>query len=367
MGHAVLMKTLDLLHRWTGGLIGLVLVVLGVTGTILLYRDSFVMLPHAVDRQVQSTEAIISAVETIMADPSGRPASILFAREGFGLNLLTWPDRSGAYADQSGQIVIRWASHWQRPELFLFDLHHHLLAGETGEIVAGVAGLCALFFVISGTILWWRTRATFAWRVLPARMTRPAILRHHRDLGVVMAPLLLLSAFTGVSMIFPVVSAVVIGPATPAVLAQSGKAPEVAPAALAQRPNWRGMIATARQRHPDAEIRLIALPREPGGLITMRMKQPAEWLPNGRTTLWFAPDSGRLVEARDALRLPREAQWYNTLYPLHAAKVGGLTYRLVMTLVGLTLTLLGSLTVWSFWFRRRPVKRMRVSEPVAAE
>ncbi|MFX6803769.1 PepSY-associated TM helix domain-containing protein, partial [Acinetobacter baumannii] len=85
----------------------------------------------------------------------------------------------------------------ERPELFLFDLHHHLLAGETGEIVAASAGLCGLFFVISGAILWWRTRRTFEFRLIPRRLSRPAILRHHRDLGIVFAPLLALVMFTG--------------------------------------------------------------------------------------------------------------------------------------------------------------------------
>ena len=32
---------------------------------------------------------------------------------------------------------------------------------------------------------------------------------------------------------------------------------------------------------------------------------------------------------------------------------GGLAYRLVMTVSGLALALLGSLAVWTFWFKRR--------------
>ncbi len=128
------------------------------------------------------------------------------------------------------------------------------------------------------------------------------------------------------------------------------------------------VVTAARQRFPDAEIRIIALPREKGGPITLRMKQPAEWLPNGRTTLWFAPESGRLVEARDALKLPGAAQWFNMAYPLHAAKAGGLPYRLLLTVVGVAPSLMGSLTVWTSRFRRKPAQRgSRLRAPVAAE
>jgi hypothetical protein len=45
---------------------------------------------------------------------------------------------------------------------------------------------------------------------------------------------------------------------------------------------------------------------------------------------------------------------YNSVYPVHAAKVGGVPYTAVMTASGLALTLLGSLAVYGFWsFRGR--------------
>ncbi|AOG02412.1 pepSY-associated TM helix family protein [Blastomonas sp. RAC04] len=362
------MRQLDWLHRWTGGLIGLVLAMLGLSGTVLLHRDAWIMLPHAHDTQVADNAAVVGALEAIMADPHSRPGSVLFATQSLGLNRLTYADGSGAYTDQSGAVVSRWDTVWGRPELFLFDLHHHLLAGDTGEWLIGLAGLCGLFFVLSGLVLWWRTRRTFRFRLLPSRLTRPAILWHHRDMGVVLAPLLLLAIFTGTSMIFRPVAALVLGPSAPATIGAALKAPEPAPTPLADQPDWRQIVRTARQLFPDAEIRLISLPKQDGGPITMRMKQPEEWLPNGRTMLWFASDTGRLIEARNALLLPSQVQWFNTFYPLHAAKVGGLPYRLVMTLVGLALTLLGSLTVWTFWFRRRPSTRHAESRrPVTVE
>jgi uncharacterized iron-regulated membrane protein len=233
----------------------------------------------------------------------------------------------------------------------LFDFHHHLFASDTGEIIIGVAALCGIFFVISGVFLWWRTRRTFAFRLWPKRMSRPAIVRQHRDLGVVVAPLLLLSLFTGAVMIFRPVSAVLIGPSGTAAVDKALKPPKKRDAQLAERPDWRGMIETARRRFPDGEFRIVSLPRGDSGMIMIRMKQPAEWLPNGRSTLWFAADTGQLVEARDALAQPASVQTYNLFYPLHAATVGGLAWRLAMTLSGLALALLGSLVVWTFWFK----------------
>lgn len=356
------MRLLDLLHRWLGGTFGLLLAVLGVSGALLVHKDLWVGVPGARDAQVQDTAALVAAVESLMADPDIRPLSINFATRTFGLDRLSYAGEAGAYADQTGRIVERWDSQWERPEVWLFDLHHHLFSGDTGETVAGVAGVAGMAFVVTGLILWWPLRRSFQFRVLPKSASRFPVLRHHRDWGAMLAPVLALSLVTGTIMVFRPVTDLVLGPGAAVEVEASLKGPPPRDAKLADAPDWRGMIETARRMHPDAEVRILSLPRGDSGLITLRLRQPREWLPNGRTTLWFAADTGELVAARDALDLPPRAQAYNALYPLHAAKVGGLPYRLLMTLSGLTLGLFGTLTVWTFWFqRRRP--RPRVARP----
>mgnify|MGYP001758584566 FL=1 len=358
------MKLLDSLHRWTGGLIGLLLALLGLTGTILIHRDAWVMLPHAGDVQVQDTAVLAVTTQRLMQGlmqgpmqgDGPQPRAITYAGADFGLDRLAFADGAGAYVTQTGDPVARWDSQWQRPELWLSDLHQHLFAGDAGETVIGIAGLCGLFFVVSGSVLWWRTRRTFEWRLWPARMTRPAILRHHRDLGIVVAPLLALSLVTGAVLVFRPLSAVLLGPGAPQEIDRKLAAPKAQARALSPDLDWAEMIIAARARFPDAEVRSLSLPRGQSGLITLRMRGPGEWLPNGRTTVWFAADSGRIVATRDAADLPARVRGYNLLYPLHAAKVGGLAFRLVMSLSGLAPSLLGTLAVWTFWFRR-PVRR----------
>jgi uncharacterized iron-regulated membrane protein len=157
-------------------------------------------------------------------------------------------------------------------------------------------------------------------------------------------------------LVFRPLSAVLFGPDAPRTIAASLQGPPSRPGPLADTLDWPGMIRAGRARFPDAEVRSLSLPRKGNGLITLRMKRSREWLPNGRTTVWFAAEDGHLVAARDAAALPRAARAYNLLYPLHAAEVGGLPFRVLMTLSGLALGLLGSLTVWTFWFRRPKAK-----------
>lgn len=351
------MRLIDLLHRWTGGIVGLILAPMGASGVVLIHKNAWIGIPHAGDARVDDPAAIATATERLMALPGKSPEGIIYASDGFGLHLLRLGQGAGAYADQTGTIVTRWSSQWQRPEAWIFDFHHHLFTGDIGETVIGIAGLCAILFIVTGTILWWRTRRTFRLRLVPKRMSRPAILMHHRDLGIIAAPLLLLSALTGTMMIFKPVAAIVVAPfSPPAEVTASMAAPKLTSGPLTLRPDWRGMLAVAKTRFPDAQVRILTLPRKPGDPISLRMKRAAEWLPNGRTTLWFDAADGRLLFERDALAMPPGAQVFNAAYPLHAAKVGGLAYRLLMTLTGLAMTMLGSFAVWTFWFRRPHVR-----------
>lgn len=347
------MRIIDLLHRWTGGIVGLVLAVLGLSGALLLHKHVWIMAPHARDPLVKDVSGLGATVTRLMTESADRPGQIRFASEDFGLHQLVYGGGVGAYADQAGNIVTRWESQWERPEIWLFDLHHHLFAGHVGETIAGLMGLVGIGFIVTGAILWWRLRQAFAFRLWPARMSRPAIVRQHRDLGIVLSPLLFLSLVTGAMIVLRPVAGLLLSPWTPpAEIRASMAPPDVKGGPLAARLDWTAMLGEAQRRYPDAELRVLSLPREEGDLISLRVRQPEEWLPNGRTTFWFAPDSGRLVDVRDGLKLPAGARIFNMLYPLHAATVGGLPYRLVMTVSGLGLALLGTLAVWSFWFRR---------------
>lgn len=346
------MRLIRLAHRWTGGLIGLLLFILGLTGTVLVFKDDWLraVVPHATEPRAENPKLIGAALGRVFS-AADRPRSVILADDRLGVHRLNYQDKlRGAYATQSGHVVARWESLWARPELWLFDLHHYLLIGDVGKTIAGIAGLAGLGFVITGVILWWPTRRTFVLALLPKTWKRAGVVKHHRDLGVGSAPMLALILTTGAILALPPLyaglgKALSPGEDLKAIMAP----PKHEGGALSSDLDWPDMMTEAQARFPDAELRIISLPTEPGGLISLRMRRAAEWLPNGRTQVWFDPADGRIVGARDALALPLGLRVANAQYPIHAAKVGGLAYRLIVTVAGLALTLLGSLAVVTFW------------------
>ncbi|HKN41804.1 MAG TPA: PepSY domain-containing protein, partial [Sphingomicrobium sp.] len=61
------MKYLSCLHRWSGGLIGLLLAVLGLSGTILLWEGSWISVPGAHDPLAENARLIGRIAEREMA------------------------------------------------------------------------------------------------------------------------------------------------------------------------------------------------------------------------------------------------------------------------------------------------------------
>jgi len=361
------MRLVRLAHRWTGGLIGLLLFVLGLTGTVLVFKDDWLrlVLPHAAEARVSDPSVIGGALDQAFAAPD-RPRSVILASDSLGVLRLNYEDKTrGAYAAQSGAVVARWESLWARPELWLFDLHHYLLIGDTGKTIAGIAGLAGLGFVITGVILWWPTRRTFVFAVLPKTWKRAGIVKHHRDLGVWTAPVLALIMTTGAILALPLYEGLAVALSPGKDLKAIMAAPKHEGGALSSDLDWPAMMAEAQGRFPDAELRILSLPTKPGGLISLRMRRAAEWLPNGRTQVWFDPGDGRIVGARDALTLPLGLRVANAQYPIHAGKIGGVAYRLVVAIAGVVLTLLGSLAVVTFWSNPGGRPQRRRSSPSA--
>jgi len=352
-----------LIHRWTGAFIGLLLAALGVSGTLLLFEDAWLRatVPHAAEARV-SDAAAIAAVERLMADPLSRPTGVLFPTDSLGLFRLTYFGDAGAYADQTGAIVARWSSKWERVELWMFDLHHHLWMGEPGETTGCVLALIGIGFTITGVLLWWRARRSFAPRLLPAGLSRSQIVRHHRDIGMLTSPLLIVTLLTGAMLTLRPVADFLFWPMSPpGTIAESLAVPQTQGGALAANFDWRTTLAEVQRRYPEAELRGLSIPMSTGELIRIRARQPHEWLPNGRTLFWVDPADGRFVDSLDARSLPLAARAFNIVYPIHASTVGGLIYKAAMTVAGLALTLMGTLAVYGFWRHRvnpgRPLPR----------
>lgn len=352
------MELVRLVHAWAGAVLSLILAVLGLTGALLVFEDDWVRLTAPADPAALSADpaTLGAAAQAVQARYGDAISSVVFAGGDLDAHKVYMGERF-AYADADGAVLAQWTGN-ARAEAWVFDLHHHLLAGEAGKIVGGVAGLAGALLVVTGLVVWLPAWRATGLRVWPASARRRDLVASHRNLGLVFALPVFLLCLTGGAIVFhdptrAVLEAVAPGPAAPAAPPVVGAGPV----------DWPTALAAAQAAFPQARIRTAGLPSAPGQPATVRLRQPEEWHPNGRTVALIDPATSRVVGTVDAQALGGGVRLQNALYPIHAASVGGWAYDLVVAGAGLALAGLGGIGLWSFLVKPR---RRRRAEAVRA-
>ncbi|MBI1399305.1 PepSY-associated TM helix domain-containing protein [Hyphomonas sp.] len=353
------MLALRTAHAWSGAVLSLLIAILGVSGTLLVFKEDYLRLVFPESRQAVSLAAedlgpVLNRIEAAYGGDGLRYVAL--GDTQFGLHKAVMQDDSAAYIDGDGNTVARWARNG-RVEDWLFDLHHHLLAGEVGEVVGGVAGGAAVLMSITGLIIVWPSLRMFRWRVWPRTGARRDLLAQHRDLGVIFAVPILLIAFTGFAMVFS-------EPVRATLHTLTASRPAPAPERLeagAGPADWTTALKAAETAFPEAAPRLVSLPAKPGAPASLRLRNPEEWHPNGRTYVLLDPATSLPLATRDGRAMNRADRLYNSFYPLHSAGLGGRLYDVFTALTGLALTLLGLVGTWTFL--KRPPRRRKAVPP----
>ena len=118
-------------------------------------------------------------------------------------------------------------------------------------------------------------------------------------------------------------------------------------------------LAAAQAVLPDAEMRRITLPSEKNAALSIRARGPREWNAVGRSLIVVDPYSATVLSVYDAQAQGGGARLIDKIYPLHSGQVGGVSWQLVIGVVGV---LPAFLLVMGFLFwrtRRRHLKHAR--------
>src|SRR5690606_28295703 len=158
-------------------------------------------------------------------------------------------------------------------------------------------------------------------------------LASHRNLGVFAALPLIVMSLTGAGMIFPDAAKALMlsGRAAPAAIA--------APAATkADAPDWQALFEAAQAQFPDAATRGVTMAHGNESTVRIRVRQPSEWQPNGRTYISADPASAAVLSVEDALSATPGVQAFNAFYPIHSSRLGdgygARVYDFVIAIIG---------------------------------
>jgi len=339
-------------HRWIGLGVGLFLLVQGLTGTALVFRDEIerVIHPGLVVAERGARLPVQSLVDAFHA-----------AHPGADLTRAEFPD----HADQAVQL--RWtmkgargvtaidpfdarivgdgpANSW--PMEWIFNVHENLHAGPIGQTLIGVEGFALLFMALSGLFYWWpgtrRLRQGFRVKLDGSTDLRWRTL--HRAVGAGVALLLIVSATTGVMMVW---KDALRGALATITRTEPRPAPKVAKASYGDTP--------LRQLRFTSGGRVVAVYLT--GARTIR--------PDGTSQVFYNAYDGSELGHYVAGTLPASNEFVDWIYTVHTGLWLGLLTRIILVLTGLTLVGMAASGLW-LWYARTARRRARARRPVAA-
>ncbi|WP_417387372.1 PepSY-associated TM helix domain-containing protein [Gimesia sp.] len=364
-------------HRWLGLTAGLLFVLIGLTGSLLVFHrtiDEWLnpqILVSAGNGASRTVDEVLQAAEQSLTDANLQ----LFFAEPPRTELGVWTvwfrntsDKTAGFtqvyvdpssAEVTGQRV--WGEYFVT---WMYSLHYKLLSGRTGEIIVGLCGLILMVSVASGVYLWWPLWR-HSWRAAFAiRSGRRFQYDLHKSTGVIAALLLLVVSFTGVYMIFPEW----VRPCVLAVLDDGEPRSENKnsnPVSGGKRIDVSQATAVAQSVFPDAEFKRVKLPSKPKDAFEVRLRQAGEVRKSsGNSRVWIDQYSGEVLSVRDSNQRSAADAFFAWQFPLHNGEAFGLVGRWIVFVSGLMPAVL-YVTGFLVWWRRRRTHRSQT--PVQLE
>ncbi|MFC3379745.1 PepSY-associated TM helix domain-containing protein [Rugamonas sp. CCM 8940] len=368
------------LHRWLGLSLGLLLALIGLSGSMMLFERPFDaalnpalfhnLVPCAAQLDVGGAVGAVrerwpdATVEMVtMPLRAGAPYRIAFQAPGVAENEAMADSCSGFLLGSRARGRIALDPVHLMP--LLQRWHHSLLQGQVGRAALGYLGLVWLAALLAGLALAkpapgrGEGRGRGAWRrALGIRLDRGGLRASrdlHRVLGLLALPLLSLAAFTGFSSGLPELSRSLVGQFTEV----GGEHRRIARPALAvdeESISWNEARSIAEQHLSDGAT-LVALSRLPErGLFQARLRRVDDWQRTGTLRLFIDLRRGEIVDTVNPIGGRGGDRFLAALFPLHSGQFGGAPGRCLMAFAGI-LPSLFLISGVAGWILRRQTRR----------
>lgn len=343
-----------LLHTVCGIGVGAILLVTGLTGSLLTFRDEAdaslnpALLKVTPQGEKIPLQTILENAKTahpgttlrLMRLPAGPTSPILIQVRG-----QKGPPVEAYFNPYDGK-EIGTRKREESVMVWIFDIHSKLLLGDAGKIVMGVFGIGLLMLCLSGLHLWLPTGKVGQFsRLFSVGSGKRTMYDVHRLAGILAVAALTLTAATGAIMALEDWTQPLFGIKRGAPPPALKAAPTATPVPLDK------LVATAEAAIPGSRATVINFPGKPTEPVQVRLHGPGEWHPVGRSSVLLDGFSGEVTTVRNSREAAFGVRLYDTFYPLHTGKAGGLIGKLFQLLTGLAPATL-FITGFVMWRRR---------------
>jgi uncharacterized iron-regulated membrane protein len=375
-------RILRFLHLWVGLIRGVPLVLIGITGSVLVFEHELDALlnpelhrasagePRPIDDIVAAARSAVPAgsqpMMFVAPESSGDAATVRFAPPGRnapgpgGLQVFVDPESLSVLGalDSSAGVLRQ-----------IFMLHANLLVRDrSGREAVGWLGVVMLALGISGMVLWWPTHGRWG----PAFRVKWSArgMRFHRELhgavGIWSWAVFMVVSFTGVYIVFPQSVGAGLSAMVPTVDRPPVSEIRVTPAEGVEQIGFNQAAALAQADLGDARLRTVGLPMRPDQPVRVGLAHADADPGAPAITVFVDPWTAHVLEVRDPRSYSVGESVMAWQRPLHYGIGLGWLWRIPVFLSGL-LPLLFVVTGFYLWLLKRRARRTAVARRVPAE
>lgn len=360
------------IHRWLGLSGGLVLVVVGLSGSFLAFYPEIdgALNPDWVRTQPRGSPLPMQLVldSARQAMPQRFLHSVFPAADAHEVHHV-WFTPSAEDQSAMWQVLVDpytakvLGSRAAVPTMeftrrnivnTIYTLHFQLFAGDIGATVVGFAGLVLLASGLSGVVLWWPRGRSFRAGLTMKAGSRGIRLNYdlHRVAGIYSVAALVVVAFTGVYLTFPGYVVPLVRVAT--TVASSPKLDPLPPAEGAAIDADGALSRATTLVVGGARVTCLWLPGAsgPAWRVTLRSPQGVGWA-GGPANVWLHPLGGAVLASRVHSQGSAGDTFIAWQLPLHGGTAFGLVGRVLVCLLGFVPLLMAITGAAIRWRKRR--------------
>ncbi|RYG63923.1 hypothetical protein EON80_20225, partial [bacterium] len=342
-----LRKAVFFVHLWFGLFVGLYFAAIGVTGSILVFREDLertVVMPERDFVAPPSPEAKLMPLAQIIAELKQQLPEVKEAELGFvnpplqtnGAYLMRLTDGGKAEPTTidpyTGKVIQRYP-HGNKLLEWADDLHVNLLFEAPGKVANGYGGLLAGLLLLSGIWLWWP--ATLKQIKIRSSIKKGApaqrvIADLHNVLGIYPFVALLIVTLTGSMIVF-------YKPIQDVVVARFGsakipRAPVVVPKLGAKMMTIDELMAIAERNSPESRYVFVMYPSAPTQPFYAYRRSEIGILPD--TRIYLDPYNGKVLQIGKESTDPTSKKIMRSASGIHFGRWGSLGIKIVYFVLG---------------------------------
>jgi uncharacterized iron-regulated membrane protein len=360
------------LHLWVGVIVGLYMAIIGITGSVLVFRQEIAALalpPHWRELRTATPVSAGTVIARLQALYPDQRIISLTAPTAFNPAFIATigggARRISLACDPTTAEVLGPVPQPPAWLAFVRRLHETLLIRGTGRVWNGVGGGLLLFLAATGLVNWWP--GLRHWRRAVKVDLRRGWRRINFDLHGASGfwALLLLSAWavTGVYFAWPQQISRLVNSWSPLVSARPPSI-SVRPGSGGEAPDLDALIARAASIDPGTRWSGILFPYGRQAPLQIIMLRGGGEGRQYEDTVYFDPYNGEHLATWRYGVNESAGDWFIWLQiPLHFGTSWGLTIKVIWAVAGLVLPLLAATGLVMYWNRvlRHTWKRLRAT------